>query len=141
MKNLYSSSMIVAAFIVFGPASAAGLLSERDKDINALGSFSLPSRLNGGVGSNQGPGSRSEQPPGVRQENQFNALSICYRIKAGNRKGSTRVEDLTGFVNRTQLSPFLSSGLWILLPASGNVASRSFRISDFIVVCAKWTRP
>jgi hypothetical protein len=112
-----------------------------DEQIGTLARVNLPSQLNGAAGSNQEPGSQSEQSPGMREENHFNALSVCYRIKAGSRKGWPRVEDLTGFVNRTQLRPSLSSGLWILLPASGYGAPRASRVSDLFVVCARWTRP
>jgi hypothetical protein len=140
MKNLCFSLIAAAALVAFGPALAAGLVPKWDEQIGTLARVSLPSQLNGTAGSNQEP-AQSEQSPGMREENHFNALSVCYRIKAGSRKGWPRVEDLTGFVNRTQLRPSLSSGLWILLPASGNGVSRASRVSDLIVVCARWTRP
>jgi len=141
MKNLRLSLIAVAAFVVFGPTSAAGLAPKWDEEIGTLARVNPPSQLNGAAGSDQEPGSQSEQSPAVREETHFNALSVCYRIKAVGRKGWPGVEDLTGFVARTQLRPSLSSGLWILLPVSGNGTSRASRVSDLIVVCARWTRP
>jgi hypothetical protein len=140
MKNLCFSLIVIAAFVLFVPLPASGLAPTPDREIDAAPAMDVLSRLNGGGGLDKKPGVASEGSPGMRQKNWFHALSVCYRINAGSRKGWHRVEDLTGFVNHTRLNLALPSGLWILQPASHGAVSRATGPGGLIVLCARWTK-
>lgn len=113
MKSIYSSLVGVVVLVVFAAVANAG--HDRppwDHAQNNPGRFSVLSQFNNKAVLDKETGRVWEQSPSTSAGNWFNALSHCYQLEVGGRKGwrLPTIEELASLVDTSQSSPALPAG-------------------------------
>src|SRR5262249_43113868 len=109
MKSIYSSLVALVVFVVLAPLAIADPGTTWENQINSPHRFQVLSKFGSEAVFDKETGRVWEQSPSTSPVSWFDALSHCYALEVGRRKGwrLPTIEELASLVDTSQPAPTL----------------------------------